>query len=240
MRSITIIVFLSLFLPGLPVSTFPVTEGDLEMTGPCRTLESTYNDIYCEAGLEGILDYAIYLRAVRGAASICAPKEDMLTIIDYTRPSSEKRLFVIDMVNRKLLYHSLVSHGKNSGELECTRFSNRPGSLQSSPGFYLTAETYSGRHGYSLRLDGLEAGINDQARSRAIVIHGADYVCQRYVDDYGYIGRSWGCPALPLDLKRKIIDLIKEGSCLYIHTDNQNYLGRSAIPNLTEAGDPAL
>jgi hypothetical protein len=136
---------------------------------------------------------------------------------------------VIDLVNGKLLYQSLVAHGKNSGEISVTRFSNRHKSLQSSPGFFLTAETYNGRHGYSLRIDGMEPGINDQARARAIVIHGADYVCQRYVDDFGYIGRSFGCPALPLELNRKIIDLIKGGSCIYIHTNSSAYLGQSAI-----------
>ncbi|MBW6460816.1 MAG: murein L,D-transpeptidase catalytic domain family protein [Bacteroidales bacterium] len=204
------------------------------------TSEEMIMEVYSESGLEGNLDYGIYRRAVIGAADISASKDEIITIIDYTRPSSEKRLFVINLRNKKLLFHTLVSHGRNSGNLECTHFSNRPGSFQSSPGFYLTAETYSGRNGYSLRLDGMEPGINDQARARAIVIHGADYVSQRFVDDHGYLGRSWGCPALPLDLNKKIIDIIKEGSCLFIHTDNKTYLSQSSLLNFTEATGQVL
>jgi hypothetical protein len=191
--------------------------------------EEYSRDIYCDCGLEGKLDYEIYRRAFQGISALSAPRKDILTIIDYSKPSSERRMYIIDLVNRKLLYQTLVAHGKNSGEKECTRFSNRPQSLQSSPGFYLTAEAYSGRQGYSLRLDGEEPGINDMARSRAIVIHGADYVCQEYVEEYGYIGRSFGCPALPLNVNRKIIDLIKGGSCLYIHTNDKNYITKTAI-----------
>jgi len=191
--------------------------------------EEYSRDIYCDCGLEGKLDYEIYRRAFQGISALSAPRKDIMTIIDYSKPSSERRMYIIDLVNRKLLYQTLVAHGKNSGEKECNRFSNRPQSLQSSPGFYLTAEAYSGRQGYSLRLDGEEPGINDMARSRAIVIHGADYVCQEYVEEYGYIGRSFGCPALPLNVNRKIIDLIKGGSCLYIHTNDKNYASRSVI-----------
>jgi len=191
--------------------------------------EEFCRDIYCDAGLEGKLDYEIYHRAFEGISALSAPKKDILTIIDYSKPSCERRFYVIDLVNRKLIYETLVAHGKNSGTVECNRFSNRPNSLQSSPGFYLTAESYAGRHGYSMRLDGMEPGINDLARARAIVIHGADYVCQRYVEDFGYIGRSFGCPALPLELNKKIIDLIKGGSCLYIHTNDKNYTSLSAI-----------
>lgn len=213
--------------PGL--TRTPGGELVIERVNPVLAVENAVKDIYCDAGLEGKLDYEIFSRAVKGLDAIDAPRQNILTIIDYSKPSSDRRFFVIDLVGRKLLFQTLVAHGKNSGEISVTRFSNRPQSLQSSPGFYLTAETYSGRHGYSLRLDGMETGINDQARARAIVIHGADYVCQRYVDDFGYIGRSFGCPALPLELNKKVIDAIKEGSCLYIHTNSQTYLGQSAI-----------
>jgi len=191
--------------------------------------EEYCKSIYCDAGLEGKLDYTIFRRAFKGITEISAPRKDILTIIDYSKPACDQRFYVIDLVNRKLLYSTLVAHGKNSGELSCTRFSNRPRSLQSSPGFFLTAESYSGRQGYSLRLDGMEPGINDMARARAIVIHGAEYVAQHYVDDFGYIGHSFGCPALPLNVNRKIIDLIKGGSCLYIHTNDNNYASRTVI-----------
>lgn len=224
---------ISLLLSLLMSPTVTVMQEGLPVNTPLSLLvtsEESCREIYCECGLEGILDYEIYRRALLGASMIAAPKKDILTIIDYSKPSYEKRFFVIDLKNRKLLYNTLVAHGKNSGEIECTHFSNRPRSLQSSPGFYLTAESYTGRQGYSLRLDGLEPGINDKARARAIVIHGADYVCQRYVDEYGYIGKSWGCPALPLEVNKKVIDLIKGGSCLYIHTDNPSYTANSIFP----------
>ncbi len=194
------------------------------------TLDSAYRQVYTDCGLTGKLDYGIFHRALTGASMLMTSKKDVLTIIDFTKPSGEKRFFVIDLKNRKLLYQTLVAHGKNSGEIYCTRFSNKPRSLQSSPGFYLTAESYSGKYGYSLRLDGLEPGINDMARSRAIVIHGAFYVCQQYVDDFGYIGQSFGCPALPAGVTRGVIDAIKDGSCLYIHTDNESYLSHSILP----------
>ena len=223
---------ISLFLMLLLSPSATVNIEGNEVNAPLNILvtsEEACKDIYCDCGLEGKLDYDIYHRAVVGASIIAAPKKDILTIIDYSKPSYEKRFFVIDLRNHKLLYNSLVAHGKNSGEIECKSFSNRPRSLQSSPGFYLTAESYSGRQGYSLRLDGLEPGINDLARARAIVIHGADYVCQKYVDDFGYIGRSWGCPAIPLAVNKKVIDLIKGGSCLYIHTNNPDYAKNSAF-----------
>lgn len=185
--------------------------------------------IYCDSGLEGKLDYEIFHRAFDGISELSAPRKDVLTIIDYSKPACDKRFYVIDLVNRKLLYYTLVAHGKNSGELNCTRFSNKPKSLQSCPGFFLTAESYTGRQGYSLRLDGMEPGINDMARARAIVIHGAEYVAQHYVDDFGYIGHSFGCPAIPLNVNKKVIDLIKGGSCLYIHTNNKNYTSNTTI-----------
>jgi hypothetical protein len=205
-------------------SMFFSNPGDLK-----NMAEDYCRNIYCESDLEGVLDYGVFQRAYNGIAALSAPKKDILTIIDYSLPSSANRFFVIDLANCRMLYQTLVAHGKNSGEISCTRFSNTPSSLQSSPGFFLTAETYSGRHGYSLRLDGMEPDINDLARARAIVIHGADYVCQRYVDDFGYIGRSFGCPALPLELNAKIIDLIKDGSCLYIHSGDKNYQAKTQI-----------
>jgi len=216
-------------LIGSPVSSyFPGPEGEPSAT-VINTDENFYQQLYLDTGLKGKMDYKIFRRAMIGMDTLCAPRTDILTIIDYTKPSCDKRFYVIDLVKRKLLYFTLVAHGKNSGELVSYKFSNRPKSLMSSPGFFLTGETYSGRHGYSLRLDGMEPGLNDLARARAIVIHGAEYVAQHYVDDVGYIGRSFGCPALPLNVNQKIIDLIKGGSCLYIHTNDKNYTNLTTI-----------
>jgi len=144
-------------------------------------------------------------------------KKNLLTIIDFSKPSTEKRFLVIDLEHKQLVYHCLVAHGKNSGENRAISFSNQARSLKSSLGFFMTAETYSGKHGYSLRLDGLEKNINDNARSRDIVIHGADYVSQPFIKKQGRLGRSWGCPALPIELSKEIIDMISGGSCLFIY-----------------------
>lgn len=156
-------------------------------------------------------------------------KSPILTVIDFSLPSTEKRLWVIDPAKGLILYHSVVAHGRNSGELLAKTFSNQPESFQSSLGFYKTAETYQGKHGYSLRLDGLEKGFNDQARNRAIVIHGADYAKEEFAKTTGRLGRSLGCPALPPDLSAKVIDLIKDGSLLFIYGNDEAYLQQSYL-----------
>jgi len=135
-------------------------------------------------------------------------KSPLLTIIDFSLPSTKRRLWIIDLNEKAILLNSVVAHGRNSGELMASKFSNRPESFQSSLGFYKTGETYIGKHGYSLRLDGLEKGVNDQARNRAIVIHGADYASEAFAKINGRLGRSLGCPALPTELSTKAINLI--------------------------------
>ncbi len=156
-------------------------------------------------------------------------KSPLLTVIDFSLPSTQKRLWVIDPAKGLILHHSVVAHGRNSGELLAKNFSNQPESFQSSLGFYKTAETYEGKHGYSLRLDGLEKGFNDQARNRAIVIHGADYAKEEFAKSTGRLGRSLGCPALPPELSAKVIDLIKDGSLLFIYGNDESYLQKSYL-----------
>lgn len=155
----------------------------------------------------------------------------VITIIDFTKPSSQERLFVIDLVGEKIIFKSLVAHGKNSGENYATSFSNNPDSHQSSLGYYLTDKSYVGRHGYSLLLDGLEKGINDNARKRAVVIHGAEYVSQRYIVSNDRLGRSFGCPALPEETASEIIDTIQEKSLLFIYSTDRNYCKNSSFFN---------
>jgi hypothetical protein len=157
------------------------------------------------------------------------PNSRILTIVDFSLPSSRKRLFIIDMENKKLLFNTYVSHGRNSGTDMATHFSNRPESNQSSLGFYITGNTYNGKNGYSLRLDGMEQGINDNALERAIVMHGSAYVNERMVNVKGYIGRSLGCPAIPATLARVIINTIRNGSCLFIYGHDTSYLAMSKI-----------
>jgi hypothetical protein len=154
-------------------------------------------------------------------------KKPLLTVIDYSLPSTQKRLWIIDLAQQKILLHTVVAHGRNSGALLAEKFSNRPESYQSSLGFFQTGEAYQGKHGYSLRLDGLEAGINDKARTRAIVIHGADYAKETVAATAGRLGRSLGCPAVPPDLSTPLIKLIKEGSLLFIYGKDPNYLRMS-------------
>ncbi|GAB3218497.1 murein L,D-transpeptidase catalytic domain family protein [Algoriphagus aestuariicola] len=156
-------------------------------------------------------------------------KSKVLTVIDFSLPSTTKRMWIIDPEKGEILLHSVVSHGRNSGELMAKSFSNQPESYKSSLGFYTTAETYNGKHGYSLRLDGLEKGFNDQARNRAIVIHGADYAREEFAASVGRLGRSLGCPALPSELSAKAINLIKDGSLLFIFGKDQNYLSKSSL-----------
>jgi hypothetical protein len=155
----------------------------------------------------------------------------IISIIDFSQPSNQKRLYVVDLKNKHVLFNTLVAHGKNSGTILAKSFSNQSQSLKSSPGFYITGETYFGDHGYSLRLEGQEKNINDNAESRAIVIHGADYVDQSVVDAKGYLGRSWGCPAIPVSQHKIIIDKIKEGTCLFIYTSDKNYQQNSFLLN---------
>lgn len=156
-------------------------------------------------------------------------RPQLLTVIDYSRPSTEPRLWVFDVASRRLVFHELVAHGRNSGDNETTRFSNRPGSLQTSLGLFVTAGTYVGRNGYSLRLRGLEEGVNDRAEERAIVIHGAPYVSAASVRALGRLGRSWGCPAVGLDVARSLIDLIKGGSAVFAYYPESDWLARSAF-----------
>lgn len=144
-------------------------------------------------------------------------KNDILTLVDFSLSSTVKRLWVIDVKNNLILFQSLVAHGRNSGSEFAQQFSNIPESFQSSLGFYATAETYIGKHGYSLRLDGLENGVNHKARERAIVIHGADYVSKKFIEQTGRLGRSFGCPSLPMENYQEIIDLIKNKSLLFIY-----------------------
>lgn len=143
--------------------------------------------------------------------------KEILTIIDFSLSAKTKRLWVIDLAKNIVLFHSLVAHGKNSGEEFANDFSNKRDSHKSSLGFYLTGETYNGKHGLSMKLDGIEKGLNDNARTRGVVVHASNYVSEEYVQKTNRLGRSQGCPALPKNLSANIINIIKNKSCLYIY-----------------------
>ena len=190
--------------------------------------------LYRTPELRNNIDYSVLQKAIAGYHTLkkngVLKNDGVLTIIDYNQPSVKKRLFVIDMDRNRLIASSLVAHGKNSGQNHAERFSNAPGSFKSSLGFFVTDRTYQGKHGYSLRLRGLERGINDNALMRNIVIHGADYVSTDFIRQHGRLGRSLGCPSLPFSQYREVIDLIKGGSCLFIYHGDQ-YAGRSKLLN---------
>lgn len=154
-----------------------------------------------------------------------------LAVIDYSLPSTRPRMWVIDVRTREIVFEELVAHGRNSGEDMATSFSNVVGSKQSSLGVFRADETYVGRHGYSLRLTGLEPGLNDRARERAIVIHGADYVGGDFVAGHGRLGRSWGCPAVRPAVSRPIIDRLKNGGAVFGYYPDEQWLQTSSFLN---------
>jgi hypothetical protein len=183
------------------------------------------------------------------AAASCATRStdvkrpSLLTVIDYSLPSTQARLWVLDMATRRPLFSELVAHGRGSGDDRADRFSNDPGSHQSSLGLFLTAESYVGSNGYSLRLDGLEPGVNDRARERAIVMHGAPYVSAAIARAMGRLGRSWGCPALRSGVARQVIDAIKGGSLVFVYypddrwQQSSRFLGTCAAVRTAGLGD---
>jgi hypothetical protein len=144
-------------------------------------------------------------------------EEPILTLVDYARPSHQRRLWVLDLAEGSVRFHELVAHGRESGLVRAERFSNVLDSRQSSLGLFRTGETYRGRHGYSLRLVGLEPGINDRAEERAIVVHGAAYATAEFASRHGRLGRSWGCPALDPAVNRDVIDTIRGGTALFAY-----------------------
>jgi hypothetical protein len=204
----------------------------LFITGTEKTVETSYEPLY-----QQLSEPDLPLAAFKSSIDVYKRLEEdgqitndrVITIIDFTKPSTLERLFVIDLVEGKVIYKSLVAHGENSGENYATSFSNNSDSHQSSLGYYLTGKAYIGRHGYSLLLDGLEKGINDNARNRAVVIHGAAYVSQQYIKSNGRLGRSFGCPALPEEKVSEIINMIQEKSLLFIYSSDRNYCRNSSF-----------
>jgi hypothetical protein len=177
------------------------------------------------------------------AATECAtaqgqPPSDRLAVIDYSKPSTEPRLWVFDLATRKLLYHELVAHGRNTGDNLASKFSNTPESLQSSLGLFRTLGTYAGHNGYSLRLEGLEPGTNDHALERALVIHGAPYVNPAIARLQGRIGRSYGCPAVRTAIARPLIDTLKNGQYVFSYYPDARWLKTS--PYLKCSRDRAM
>lgn len=170
----------------------------------------------------------------------------VLSVIDYSRPSTERRLWVFDLARQRLLFQEWVAHGRNSGDNLTAHFSNADGSYMSSLGAFTAQETYTGHNGYSLRLQGLEPGFNDNARGRAIVIHGAPYVSEALIRAQGRLGRSLGCPAVRPAIARQLIDTLQGGSFVFAYYPDSQWLKRSRLlaadcggSQLAQAGNSA-
>jgi hypothetical protein len=186
-------------------------------------------NIYQELHLDDVgLNRDVFDYALRGLQKI-NPSKAILAIVDLSQPSVNKRLYVIDLVKHKLLFRTYVAHGRNSGDLYAKKFSNDMSSYQSSLGFYQTLDTYQGKHGLSLKLKGLEPGFNTNVLDRAVVMHGADYVSESFIRKIGRLGRSFGCPAIPYDVHKDIIETIKNGACLFVYSPDKQYLQKSSF-----------
>ena len=199
-------------------------------TAVVSSSEALYNSITFEPEHE--LNYEVFSKALTGfenlkKAGLLTQDSHLLTICDFSMSSNMKRLWVIDLDDKKVVFNSLVAHGKNTGEEFATNFSNTESSRQSSMGFYITDATYQGDNGYSLKLLGMDKGFNDAAYRRAIVMHGADYVSDQFAATHKRIGRSWGCPAIPRELTQSMINTIKGRNLLFIYYPDQNYLSSS-------------
>lgn len=220
-------IFIYLLLLLIPLNS-PSIKNSIPETPVSEEL-SECQILYDEMQLDNIVNYSAFEQIMTGYNKIEAKNKDIVTLIDFSKPSSEPRLYIFDMKHHKLLMVSHVSHGRNSGDNYATSFSNDNGSYKSSLGFYVTENTYKGKNGYSLILNGLEKGINDNAKQRAIVIHGAAYSNPSTIASSGRLGRSLGCPALPLAVSESIINTIKDGTILYIYANNKNYMAQSSI-----------
>lgn len=180
-------------------------------------LDDGGSGLYTACGLEGLLPRHVFDEAVASAQQR-GLKARVIAIADMTRPSTEQRLYIVDLDGRKLLATTWVAHGRNSGELRCTTVSNREGSLQTSKGLYrVGAEIVSPKHGQALLLHGLDRGVNDRAEEREIIIHGADYVSAAFIREHGRLGRSFGCPAVPRDMMPQLVQWLANDGLLYVH-----------------------
>lgn len=205
-------------------------------TEEAATIAAEAGSLYASMGLENLgLPKRAFEYAFRGYKHLLnrgiVSKSNIISVVDFSQSSRRKRLFILDLESQKVLMQTYVAHGEGSGGEYATSFSNKPNSHKSSLGFYVTKNTYLGQHGLSLNLDGVEKGINDNAEARRIVIHGANYVGERYLKSRPYIGRSHGCPAVASRLSKNIIETIKDGSVLFIYHPTTTYLNKSRILN---------
>ncbi|MEI9944300.1 MAG: murein L,D-transpeptidase catalytic domain family protein [Chitinophagaceae bacterium] len=221
-----------------PSKTVKPSSADSSITKSIEnnTVESKASQLYTALGLEEKgLSKDAFEYAYKGYNKLIdkhiIKRPELLTICDFSQSSNNKRLYIVNLNSNELVVNTYVAHGRNSGGEFATKFSNKMSSLQSSLGFYITQNTYFGEHGLSLKVSGLEAGYNDKAYSRAIVVHGAGYIGGSWLSHSSYMGRSYGCPAIPENEKNLIINTIKNGTCLFIYHPSKNYLKGSKLLN---------
>jgi hypothetical protein len=211
-------------------------KSESEKTSPKSSVKLLFfhyvDDIYEAASLnEAGLDSTVFQKAITGyynlkMANRLPATSSIVTIVDFNKPSTEKRMWIVDLEKKKLLLNTWVAHGKGSGDNTADAFSNNEESHQSSLGFYVTDDIYVGKHGRSLHLDGMDAGFNDKARERDIVLHGADYVNQNTIDQLGRLGRSFGCPAVSTEVVDQVINTIKNKNLLFINGNDSAYTSK--------------
>lgn len=221
----------------LPSITLALANGDSTLCNKQDLLNETAINKFNEFNLKkwDNLKFDVFYHAYKGYNALLAEgiisNSRYLTIINYSISANKKRLWVLDMLKNKVAITDLVSHGRNSGEEYARQFSNAPESFKSSLGFFVTGMPYLGKNDYSLRLHGVEEGINDNAYDRGIVIHGANYVSTKYIRAHKRLGRSQGCPAVPVRLNPWLINTIQGGSCVFVYFPSENYFKKSQVLN---------
>lgn len=232
-----LLIFLCIAQSFTVVATDKKISTSINSTGLYKTLEpSSIISKYQEWNLsEAGISFELFKYAVKGYQYLLQQhlltNADIISIVDFSKPSNQQRFFIVNLTTGRVLFNTLVAHGRNTGLQYATAFSNKNSSLESSLGFYVTMGTYTGNNGYSLKLKGCENGFNDKALQRNIVLHGAPYVSNEFIQQNGYLGRSHGCPAVPLELSNEIINTIKNGACLFIYHPTKKYLKQSVFIN---------
>ncbi len=236
---ITIVLLWSIAWLSIPMAQAASSVSNAQLE---RYISNEYHKIDFK---QNVLSYEVFKNAYKGYLNLMQSgklneEKRLLTILDFSLSSTKKRMWVIDMQKHKVVINDYVAHGQGSGMEFATSFSDIENSHQSSLGFYVTGEIYTGEHGTSLRLYGVDKGFNTAAFQRAIVIHGADYVCESIIQQQNRLGRSWGCPAVSIELAPKLIQTIHEGTCLFIYASDKKYLANAYWLNKKPTHIPKL
>jgi hypothetical protein len=227
-KTLTVILSLMLSFTSQTIYPSPRNNHKIEVANIIKSssdskIEMIYNTLHSNQFV--LPNFKSFTEALKGFYQLKEKgliQKNILTLVDFSMSSNTKRLWVIDLTTNTILYNSLVAHGRNTGEEFAHSFSNSESSFKSSLGFYATGEIYNGKHGMSLKLDGLEKGVNDNARSRGVVMHAANYVSNSFIKNNKRLGRSQGCPAIPEEFLKGIINTIKDKSCLFIYFPSRN------------------